>query len=120
MNDLHLGFGCTETGTTFLKALCPSVQLPPLRRLCLSRLKTRKAYVKRLIRFCKATLEVLRLEYITFDGYADDAYPITCFLVQDLHLKEVSLKSLNTDTHAFRQDAQAASAVSEPRSALPD
>jgi hypothetical protein len=96
LDSLQIGFEYTKTCYVFFKMVYPSLHLPALHRLSLSRLKTRKAHIKTCLRPLKSTLKALCLEYIWFYGLVDDE-PIAEFLRKELDLKEVTLRSLNLD-----------------------
>jgi hypothetical protein len=101
LDDLHIGFGYTKTCDGFFKAMNQSLHLPALHRLCLSRLKTRKAHLKACLRSLQSTLKILGLEYIWLYGMADDT-GIADSLLDELDLEEVTLRYLNFDCHGFR------------------
>jgi len=102
LKDFSMGFGCAESAqsvlhektNTFFKQMVKTMPAPGFRRLTLSRLVTRKKYLKDLLRTCRSTIEALNLDCISFTAIADDQ-GIDGFLREELKLKEVTLRCLN-------------------------
>ncbi|KAF2872916.1 hypothetical protein BDV95DRAFT_605505 [Massariosphaeria phaeospora] len=96
LTDLSLGFSTSDNSAPFFRQL--SQTLPPntLRRLELFHLDTQLKDLKRLLKTCKETLQVLGLHCVTFTGDGQ-VCRLLRFLREDMVLKEVLLCGLNEE-----------------------
>ena len=94
LDDLHIGFGGTSHCDKFFESMNQSLNLPALRRLSLSNLKTTQTQLEDCLRPIKDTLRILCLEEV-WTYKATWPVGIVHFIRGELNLEEVTLRKLS-------------------------
>lgn len=94
LDDLHIGFGGTSHCDKFFESMNQSLNLPALRRLSLSNLKTTQTQLEDCLRPIKDTLRILCLEEV-WTYKATWPVGIVHFIRRELNLEEVTLRKLS-------------------------